>query len=188
MESNKNINFWWERKLDLSESYYQYNFGKKAKDSFNLEYYPSESWYLNISGELGDEVAYSIDAPKIADLRSYNHGIYYKPNDNLILGLSSRYFELKDPDNSTEFFSGSINRVSSTYSFNNDLNVKVLIEKNEFNDNYFLETLVKWAPNPYIIFYAGGSQFFEESAFSKDHDLRLETSNVYLKFQYFYSL
>ena len=133
-------------------------------------------------------MAYSIDVPKIADLRSYNHGIYYKPNDNLILGLSSRYYELKDPDNSTEFFSGSINRVSSTYSFNNDLNVKVLIEKNEFNDNYFLETLVKWAPNPYIIFYAGGSQFFEESAFSKDHDLRLETSNVYLKFQYFYSL
>lgn len=188
VETSKNIDFWWERKLDLSESYYQYNFGKKAKDSFNLEYYPSEKWYLNISGEFGDEIAYSIDVPKIADLKSYNHGIYFKPNDNLILGLSSRYYELKDPETSSELYAGSINRVSSTYSFNNDLNVKVLIEKNEFSDNYFLETLVKWAPNPYIIFYAGGAQFFEESAFSKDHDLRLETSNIYLKFQYFYSL
>ena len=78
--------------------------------------------------------------------------------------------------------------MSSTYSFNNDLNFKVLIEKNEFRDNYFLETLFKWTPNPYIIFYAGGAQFFEESTFFKDHDLRLETSNIYIKFQYFYSL
>lgn len=187
VETDKNLDISWERKLDFSESYYQYNFGKKAKDSVNLEYYPSESWYFNISSEFGDEIAYSIDAPKIADLKSYNHGIYYKPNDNLILGLSSRYYELKDPETSEELYSGSINRVSSTYSFNNDLNIKLLIEKNEFSDDYFLETLVKWAPNPYIIFYAGGAQFFEESPFTKDHDLRLETSNIYLKFQYFYS-
>jgi len=188
VETDKNFDFWIETKVDMSESYYQYQFGKKNRTNYSFDYYPSEQWYFNVGGEFGEEIAYSIDDPKIADLKSYNGGIYFKPNDNLILSANSRYYELKDQDTAEELFSGAINRVSSTYSFNNDLNFKVLIEKNEFRDNYFLETLFKWTPNPYIIFYAGGAQFFEESTFSKDHDLRLETSNIYIKFQYFYSL
>lgn len=187
IETDKNFNLNFERKADMSEVYYQYNFGKKSKNSYSFGYYPSEQWYFDVSGEFGDEIAYGIEQPIIADLKTYNNAIYYKPNDNLIIGLSSRYYELKDPYTSENIYAGSIDRISSTYSFTNDLNIKIQIEKNEFNDNYFLETLVKWAPNPYTIFYAGGSQFFQESTFSKDHDLRLETSNIYLKFQYFYS-
>ena len=62
---------------------------------------------------------------------------------------------------------------------------KPILEKNDFSDNYYLETLIQWKPNPYTIFYAGGTQYYKEpNPFS--NNLRLETSQVYLKFQYFY--
>jgi len=187
VETDKSFDFYIERKLDMSEQYYAYQFGKKYRDSYSFDYYPSEKWYFNIGGEFGDEIAYNIEEPIIAELKSFNNGIYYKPNDNLILGFNARYYELRNPITSEEIFSGSINKVTSTYSFNNDLSLKFMVEKNEFSDNYFVETLFKWTPNPYVIFYAGGAQYFNESLASKDHDLRLETSNIYLKFQYFYS-
>ncbi len=188
METSKNIYLNFETKLDLSETYYQYNFGKKSKTNFSIDYYPSEKWFFNSNSEIGEEIAYSIDEPIIADLKSLNNGVYYKPNNNLVIGFNSRYYELKDPDTNKKLFAGSIDSISSSYSFNNDLIIKAKLEKNEFQDHYFLESLVKWAPNPYIIFYAGGAQFFNKSEFSTDNDLRLETSNIYLKFQYFYSL
>ena len=47
--------------------------------------------------------------------------------------------------------------------FSNALSFRVNIEKNEFNDNYFLESLFQWKPDPYTIFYAGGSQYFDEN-------------------------
>jgi len=56
------------------------------------------------------------------------------------------------------------------------------IEKNEFNDNYFLESLFQWKPDPYTIFYAGGSQYFDEN----NDNFKIMLSQIYIKYQYFF--
>ncbi|MDO7590722.1 MAG: hypothetical protein MUQ89_04525, partial [SAR86 cluster bacterium] len=85
-----------------------------------------------------------------------------------------------------EFYAGEINRFEIDYQIDSSLSSRTIIEKNDFSDNYYLEALIQWKPNPYTIFYAGGTQYYEEPNPFSDN-LRLETSQVYLKFQYFYN-
>ena len=100
--------------------------------------------------------------------------------------LDKKYSELKDKITKEEFYAGEINRFEVDYQIDNALSTRTIIEKNEFTDDYFLEALIQWKPNPYTIFYAGGTQFYEEPNPFSDN-IRLETSQIYAKFQYFYN-
>ena len=75
-------------------------------------------------------------------------------------------------------------KIRVDYDF--DIRGEVVIEKNDFSDDYFLEALFQWKPNPFTIFYIGGTQFYEEPNPFSDN-IRLETSQIYAKFQYFYN-
>ena len=96
--------------------------------------------------------------------------------------LSSAGYLLKSKENNNIFFEGSIVRLATKYSFSNALSFRVNIEKNEFNDNYFLESLFQWKPDPYTIFYAGGSQYFDEN----NDNFKIMLSQIYIKYQYFF--
>ena len=96
--------------------------------------------------------------------------------------LSAAGYLLKSKENNNIFFEGSIVRLATKYSFSNALSFRVNIEKNEFNDNYFLESLFQWKPDPYTIFYAGGSQYFDEN----NDNFKIMLSQIYIKYQYFF--
>ena len=106
----------------------------------------------------------------------------YKPTDKLRFDLNYDDAELKSKENNNIFFEGSIVRLATKYSFSNALSFRVNIEKNEFNDNYFLESLFQWKPDPYTIFYAGGSQYFDEN----NDNFKIMLSQIYIKYQYFF--
>ena len=81
--------------------------------------------------------------------------------------------------NKAEYLQYSIKSV-----LNSDYQDFELIVSNDFSDDYYLETLFKWSPDPYTIFYAGSSQFLNDG--EPGGSLQLYTSQIYLKFQYFY--
>ena len=175
------------RKFKNLEQYKSYKFNdQQYTDTIYIGYLPSEEWQIDISGNFGDSIAYNLDKPVMANQKSYAVRASYSPTDNASIILRHRYAELSSKTTNKNFYNGSINRISGKYSFNNDLSFKVTIEKNDFSNNYYFESLLQWQPDPYTIFYAGGSQFFEEPSLLSDN-IRLETSQVYLKFQYFYN-
>ena len=98
--------------------------------------------------------------------------------------FNTRNIQLRNKETGEDFFNGNVDRITTTYSFSNDLSFKVNVESNDFSDDYYLESLFKWSPDPYTIFYAGSSQFFNDG--EPGGSLQLYTSQIYLKFQYFY--
>ena len=174
-----------ERKIFKKERFKIYLFDEdQVRDSLWLGYSPNEAWGINLNADYGDRIAYNQDVPVIGDQANYTIFLALRPTDKLSIFLNKRKIQLKDKQSGDDFFNGSVDRITTNYSFSNDLSFKVNIESNDFSDDYYLETLFKWSPDPYTIFYAGSSQFLNDG--EPGGSLQLYTSQVYLKFQYFY--
>ena len=174
-----------ERKIFKKEQFKDYLFNEdQVRDSLWLGYSPSEAWGINLNADYGDRIAYNEDVPVIGDQANYTLFLALRPTDNLSIFLNKRKIQLKDKLSGEDFYNGSVDRITTNYSFSNDLSFKVNIESNDFSDDYYLETLFKWSPDPYTIFYAGSSQFLNDG--EPGGSLQLYTSQIYLKFQYFY--
>ena len=174
-----------ERKIFKKEQFKDYLFNEdQVRDSLWLGYSPSEAWGINLNADYGDRIAYNEDIPVIGDQANYTLFLALRPTDNLSIFLNKRKIQLKNKLSGEDFYNGSVDRITTNYSFSNDLSFKVNIESNDFSDDYYLETLFKWSPDPYTIFYAGSSQFLNDG--EPGGSLQLYTSQIYLKFQYFY--
>ena len=175
-----------EWQIKPSEKFDGIQYGKQTSLEIRGQYHPSESFFTNFEIEKGDAIAYRIDNPEIGDALEYSLYNVFRFSDNFKIALGHRYSELKNKITDQEFYAGEINRFEIDYQIDGALSTRAIIEKNDFSDDYFLEALVQWKPNPYTIFYAGGTQFYKEPNPFSDN-IRLETSQIYAKFQYFYN-
>ena len=186
LETNFNFTGTFEWQHKPSEKYNGIQYGQQRDIEIRGQYHPSERFYSSFKIEKGESIAYRIDNPEIGDSTEYNLYNVFRFSDNFKIALGHRYSELKNKVTGEEFYAGEINRFELDYQVDGALSTRTIIEKNDFSDDYFLEALIQWKPNPYTIFYAGGTQFYKEpNPFSGN--LRLETSQIYAKFQYFYN-
>ena len=186
LETNFNFNGQFEWQVKSSEKFDGIQYSKQTEYEIRGQYHPSESFFTSFEIEKGDSIAYRIDNPEIGDSTEYNLYNVFRFSDNFKIALGHRYSELKNKVTGENFYAGEINRFELDYQIDGALSTRTIIEKNGFSDDYFLEALIQWKPNPYTIFYAGGTQFYKEPNPFSDN-IRLETSQIYLKFQYFYN-
>ena len=186
LETNFNFTGAVEWQIKPSEKYNGIQYGEQKDIEIRGQYHPSEAFFTSFEIEKGESIAYRIDNPEIGDSTEYNIYNVFRFSDNFKISLGHRYSELKNKFTGKNFYAGEINRLELDYQIDGALSTRTIIEKNDFSDDYFLEALFQWKPNPYTIFYAGGTQFYKESnPFS--NNIRLETSQIYAKFQYFYN-
>ncbi len=186
METNFNFTGEIEYQVKPGEKFQEIQFGEQKEYEISGNYHPTERFFTSFRYEKGDAIAYRIDNPEIGDSTEYNIFTVLRFSDNFKVSLGHRYSELKNKIINEEFYAGEINRFEIDYQFNKALSSRTVIEKNDFSDDYFLEALLQWKPNPYTIFYIGGTQFYKEPNPFSDN-IRLETSQIYGKFQYFYN-
>ena len=186
LETDFNFTGQIEWQVKPSEKFDGIQYGKQNEFEIEGQYHPSESFFTSFKVQKGDSIAYRIDNPEIGDAIEYNLYNVFRFSDQFKIALGHRYSELKNKITGKEFYAGEINRFELDYQIDGALSTRIIIEKNDFSDDYFLEALFQWKPNPFTIFYAGGTQFYEEpNPFS--NNIRLETSQIYAKFQYFYN-
>ena len=181
--ASKNIRGGFSTSYDAVEKYRDRVFDGQYSYSFFLNYAPIEQITLGASFGGGDAIGYNLAMPTVGDLTDYSLSIIYKPTDQIQINPSYRFASLSSKETGEPYFDGGIGRVSSSYQFNNDLSFRLIMEKNTFRDQYYLETLFKWNPNPFTIFYVGGSQYFGESS---RKTVKLDTAQIYMKFQYYF--
>ena len=186
LETDFNFTGQIEWQFKASEKFDDIQYGKQTEFEIRGQYHPSESFFTSFEIEKGDAIAYRIDNPEIGDATEYNLYNVFRFSDNFKIALGHRYSELKNKVTGEEFYAGEINRFEIDYQIDGALSTRTIIEKNDFSEDYFLEALIQWKPNPYTIFYAGGTQFYKEPNPFSDN-IRLETSQIYAKFQYFYN-
>ena len=186
LETDFNFTGQIEWQVKASEKFDDIQYGKQTEFEIRGQYHPSESFFTSFEIKKGDAIAYRIDNPEIGDATEYNLYNVFRFSDNFKIALGHRYSELKNKVTGEEFYAGEINRFEIDYQIDGALSTRTIIEKNDFSEDYFLEALIQWKPNPYTIFYAGGTQFYKEPNPFSDN-IRLETSQIYAKFQYFYN-
>lgn len=82
----------------------------------------------------------------------------------------------------TDLYVGFIALTNINYQFNANFSLRLIGEFNEFNDAFFIQPLLKWNPNPFTIFYIGGTNGY--SSLEPEKRYAIDNSQVYLKFQY----
>ena len=101
----------------------------------------------------------------------------------LRLSQSLRYSQLRSKIDDSLYFKGYIARVNMNYQFNQDLSFRVIGEYNDFDKSFFVQPLLKWNPDPFTIFYIGGTNGY--SRIEQQNNFHINDAQFYLKFQYF---
>ena len=149
LETNFNFSGGIEFELKSSEKFAGIQFGEQKEYEISGEYHPAESFFTSFKYEKGEAIAYRIDQPEIGDSTQYNLFTVFRFSDNFKISLGHRYSELKNKITHEEFYAGEINRFEIDYQIDGALSTRTIIEKNDFSDDYFLEALIQWKPNPY---------------------------------------
>lgn len=58
--------------------------------------------------------------------------------------------------------------------------------RDDFETTFFYQPLLKWNPNPFTIFYIGGTNSYSKS--KNNSRLSIDNSQIYMKFQYLLSM
>ena len=87
----------------------------------------------------------------------------------------------------THLYVGYIARVNINYQFNQDLSFRLVGEYNDFDDSFFVQPLLKWNPNPFSIFYIGGTNGYSRIE-AMTNNFHINDAQLYFKFQYLFDL
>lgn len=177
--------------LDTFKNYLGYDFKNTGISKLSLSSSPSELINFSALLEWGKEIAFNEKVPEIGRLFSTSFSIRLQLNNNFSVTPSIRSSNLENLEDGSDYFDGSIMRIRTVYQFNNFLNIRIISERNTFNDNFFIQPLIQWTPNPSTIFYLGGNQqtlAFEDEEFGHPELFDFNRNQFFLKFQYLIGL
>lgn len=151
---------------------------------------PNEAISIGAFFSVGEEFWYDEDNPAVGNHFYTGTFTTVQPNSKLRIRTTIRYGQLKSKVDESIYFSGSLSRTTVNYQFNNNLSFRLVGEYNSFDDKFFVQPLLKWNPNPFTIFYAGGSHGYRRPEVNPSvrKDFELENSQLYLKFQYLFDI
>jgi hypothetical protein len=152
---------------------------------FSISGSPSELFNFKLNLVAGKDLSVNELTPEVGLLRSAFLTFGIQVNDNININPSWRYSRLGRTNENSDYFKGSIARLSIRYQFNQAFNIRIITEKNSFRDQFFIQPLVQWNPNPSTIFYFGGNQTTLENLEDAHFQiLQFNRSQLFIKFQY----
>ena len=138
-----------------------------------------------MSATTGKDLSMNELIPEVGLLRSSYLTLGIQINDKLNVNPSYRYSRLERTNGSSDYFKGSITRLNVRYQFNQAFNVRIIAEKNSFTNQFYIQPLIQWNPNPSTIFYFGGNQTtIEDLEDAHFQILQFNRSQLFVKFQY----
>ena len=163
-------------------------FNAKGMPEFSvfLSYSPSETVRLRMFTRMGESIRYDSENPAVGKnffIGTFNN---FQISPKLRLSPSIRYSQLRNKIDQSLYFAGFIARANLNYQFNPNLSFRIIGEFNDFDKNFFIQPLLKWNPNPFTIFYIGGTNGY--SRVDEKNRYGIENSQLYLKFQYLFDL
>lgn len=173
--------------VHVMEEEYEGFVGKNmAEYSLWNSYNPSEGIRLGLFVSIGEGLRYDKDQPSVG--KSFFIGSFntFQPTSKLRIRQSIRYSQMRSKVDNSFYYKGYIARVNMNYQFTKDLSFRIIGEYNEFDDELFVQPLLKWNPNPATVFFIGGSRGYMQPESNKK--LRLDNSQIYMKFQYLFDI
>ena len=184
---DRNFAFEFSHRESFNEEFYGFTAKDLSESSLFLSYNPNEKINLRAFISSGDAIYRDREDPEVGKslfIGSFNN---FQLSPKLRISPSIRYSKLSKVDRDELFYEGYIFRGNINFQFNRDVSLRVVTEKNDFGKTWFLQTLLQYNPNPFTIFYIGGSMGYSlvdnlNSAYQAD------SNQLYLKFQYMFDL
>jgi len=171
--------------FDAVKTFLGVRFRNLPTHQFSLSGAPSESFNFRMSATTGKDLSMNELIPEVGLLRSSYLTLGIQINDKLNVNPSYRYSRLERTNGSSDYFKGSIIRLNVRYQFNQAFNVRIIAEKNSFTNQFYIQPLIQWNPNPSTIFYFGGNQTtIEDLEDAHFQILQFNRSQLFVKFQY----
>jgi hypothetical protein len=187
MRLNNGFQFTYGYAFIPSEEYKGIEFDNYGLNFLNIRYSPTEKFNMFSRLLIGSDIAYNIDKPVIGNRVSMILSLNYQPSDkfNTQLMLSSESMKYKGT--SDEIYSGYIFRTDLNYQFNKDFSLKLVSEYNDFSNSLFIQSLLKWNPNPSTIFYLGGNTDMDYVTDLNDN-WSTDSAQLFFKLQYLFKI
>ncbi len=134
----------------------------------------------SLSFGTGRRVARTLAVPEVGEGWNATASATIQPSQQVVLQPSVSYQALSR-GNGEEIFSGFIARTRFSYQYNRELNLRMVLQYNDFSRRLDIEPLLMYQINPFTIFYVGsthGSTQFDDRGF------RGTDRQYFAKFQY----
>lgn len=137
--------------------------------------------------EGGRQISRNSDPPVVGDARYLELFGTVKPFTRMTIEPSLIFSSLDRADDGEEIFSGWILRTKSTLSFSRQLFLRLVLQYDDFDEQFNVEPLVTYKLNPFTLFYVGSTQVFREFPAPRD-ELTAVERQYFAKFQYLFRL
>ena len=148
--------------------------------SISLSSSPSQLLRFGMNAGTGRRVARNLNVPEVAEGSNVHLWAAITPMPQLVIEPSITYEKL-DRQNGEEIFSGYVAYARANYQYNRELQMRVLLQYNDFNKNLDVEPLLAYQLNPFTIFYVGATY---GAADMTTHGLVGTDRQYFMKFQY----
>ena len=157
--------------------------------TFLLRGAPYEQLNFELEYTLGKELSVNEEIPEVGRIHKADMSINFQINDNFNITPLLRYSRLENLSKNENYFEGSILRLNFKYQFSNYLNIRLVAENNTFINQFYIQPLIQWNPNPSTIFYLGANQNTIEEIDDITFSLfQFNRSQIFFKFQYLIGL
>lgn len=174
---------------DAVKTFLFIRFNDLPTHSLSINGSPSEAFNFRFNFDKGKDLSVNEEIPEVGRLQSSFLTLNVQVNDNLTINPSWRYSKLERLNGGENYFEGSIARLNLRYQFSNAFNVRLVAQKNTFTNQFFIQPLIQWNPNPSTIFYFGGNQnTIEEIEGAHFQLLQFNQTQFFFKFQYLIGL
>jgi hypothetical protein len=113
----------------------------------------------------GHVIARNLDEPQLGVARDVQIWSTWRPTKHLMIQPNASFSRMdyrdsyleQHPGTDKKIFSGYILRTRTTYQFNREWNLRLVIQYNDFDERLDFEPLLTWQANPFTIFYVGAN-------------------------------
>src|SRR6056300_617714 len=180
MAFDKNVAFEISRRQVFNEEFYGFNATNMAENTLFLRFNPNEKFNFETFISQGDAIYRDRENPTVGKslfIGSFNN---FQLSPKLRISPSLRYSKLAKVDSDELFYEGYIFRANINYQFNRDVSFRLIADKNDFDKTWFLQPLLKYNPNPFTIFFIGGSTGYS-LVDPMSTDYQTNSNQIYLK-------
>ena len=174
---------------DARKTFLNIPFKHLGTHTLSIDGAPSERFNFRTKFDLGKDLSVNEEVPEVGRLRTAFMTLSFQLNEKFTVNPSLRYSQLERLSGGGDYFNGSIARMNLRYQFSPAFNVRLIAEKNSFTNQFFIQPLIQWNPNPSTIFYLGGNQNTVEQIDDLQFQLfQFNRTQYFFKFQYLIGL
>ncbi len=146
----------------------------------------SEPVQAGVGISMGEFVARNVEPAVLGDGIDIEAEIDIKPFSRLKIIQTFQYSTLRRQDNDEELFKGYIYRNRMNYQFSRELYLRLVLQYDDFDENFDIDPLLSYELNPFTIFYVGST--VDYSDIDGSEHLTPTSRQFFAKFQYLFRM